>query len=182
MDSGHVKDVSVHSEPHVTPLWIYLGVGTALLFLTVITVAVAYIDLGPFNLVVAMTIATLKASLVCLFFMHLLYDHKFYMYAFLLSLVFLAIFITFTLFDTLRRGDLYPEVGGPIEMQAAHIIKLQQFGGSPSHDAHGTSTEAHTPTATPSTPSAAAPVDSMAHAGADSTAAPADTAKSTSHH
>jgi len=100
-------------HPHILPLSVYIGVGSALFALTLITVWVAEIQLpGSWNLVVAMLIATFKASLVALFFMHLLYDNKFYLVILLSSLVFLSIFITFTLFDTQRRGDIYSNQGG----------------------------------------------------------------------
>lgn len=52
---------------------LYLGIWAALMVLTVITATVAFVDLGPFNTVVALVIATLKALLVVLFFMHVKY-------------------------------------------------------------------------------------------------------------
>jgi cytochrome c oxidase subunit 4 len=108
-----------HSHhPHILPLRLYLGVGAALIFLTVVTVVVAQISLGPFNLVVALGIAAFKATLVALFFMHLKYDNRLFAVVFASSLAFLAIFITITMFDTLRRGDIYPEVGKPIKEQS----------------------------------------------------------------
>ena len=58
------------SATHVLPLRIYFGVFFALLVLTGTTVGVAFIDLGPFNNVVALGVAVLKATLVILFFMH----------------------------------------------------------------------------------------------------------------
>ena len=48
----------------------YIGIGVVLLILTVTTAAVAFVNLGPFNPVVALLIATIKATLVVLFFMH----------------------------------------------------------------------------------------------------------------
>jgi cytochrome c oxidase subunit 4 len=44
--------------------------------LTVVTAAVAFVDLGPFNTVVALVIATFKATLVVLFFMHVKYTSE----------------------------------------------------------------------------------------------------------
>lgn len=108
---------SQHKE-HVLPLGVYLSVASALFVFTVITVAAAQIDLGPFNLVVALLIAAVKASLVALYFMHLKYDNKLYALIFVSSLIFLALFIIFTMFDTLRRGDIYKEVENPIETEA----------------------------------------------------------------
>jgi cytochrome c oxidase subunit IV len=48
----------------------YIAIGVVLLILTATTAGVAFINLGPFNPVVALLIATIKASLVVLFFMH----------------------------------------------------------------------------------------------------------------
>lgn len=118
-----------HEEniPHILPLKVYLIIGASLLILTAITVFVAtQFHFGPFNLVVAMTIAAFKATLVALYFMHLRYDHKIYAAVFIGSLLFLAIFITLTMFDTMRRGDLYSEVARPIDEQAA----MYKPGGS----------------------------------------------------
>ena len=106
-----------HGE-HVVPLKYYLGVAGALYLLTVLTVAVSFVHLGPFNTIVAMLIAGVKASLVALIFMHLFWDNKLLLFIFLTSLVFLAIFIGLTLADTLRRGDIYSETGGPINPQS----------------------------------------------------------------
>jgi cytochrome c oxidase subunit IV len=48
----------------------YFAVWATLLVFTFVTYKVAFIELGPFNAVVALVIATLKATLVALFFMH----------------------------------------------------------------------------------------------------------------
>jgi len=70
-----------------------------LLVLTVITVKVAYHDYGTLNILVAMGIATIKAVLVCLFFMHLKYDNKVNQVVFASGFVFLAIFVGLTASD-----------------------------------------------------------------------------------
>jgi cytochrome c oxidase subunit 4 len=54
----------------------YYAIWIALLCLTVITAAVSFVDLGPFNAVVALVIATFKALLVVLFFMHVKYTSE----------------------------------------------------------------------------------------------------------
>ena len=55
---------------HVEPKRMYFAVFGALMVLTVLTVWVATVDLGALNIVVALAIATSKALLVVLFFMH----------------------------------------------------------------------------------------------------------------
>ncbi|HCD99836.1 MAG TPA: cytochrome oxidase subunit IV, partial [Armatimonadetes bacterium] len=69
----------------------------ALLVLTVITVQASYFDFGAWNTVVALIIASAKGSLVALFFMHLRHD-KFNAVIFVGGLLFLAIFLIWTLF------------------------------------------------------------------------------------
>ena len=64
-----------------------------LIVLTGLTVAVAQFDLGNMNLYLALAIATLKASLVVLFFMHLLWDRPFHSMLFIGCLLFVSLFI-----------------------------------------------------------------------------------------
>ena len=58
---------------HITSPKLYLGIWIILLVLTAVTVGAAFLNLGPFNSVLALTIATIKAVLVVLFFMHVRY-------------------------------------------------------------------------------------------------------------
>jgi cytochrome c oxidase subunit IV len=60
--------MSEHSE---SSLGTYVAIWLTLLAGTALTVVAARIDLGPFNAAVALTIATVKALLVALFFMHI---------------------------------------------------------------------------------------------------------------
>lgn len=94
---GHEAE---HGLAHVMPLKVLFGVGGALLVLTAVTVWVTYVDLGRAgNLIVAMVIAVIKASLVCAYFMHLKYDRSFNAVVFLSSILFVALFISITLID-----------------------------------------------------------------------------------
>ena len=61
---------------HISSVKLYVGIWLALMAGTILTVAVAEIDLGPFNPVMALAIATTKAVLVVLFFMHVKYAHE----------------------------------------------------------------------------------------------------------
>ena len=58
-------------SPTIVPTRTYLAIFVALMVLLGITVAVAYVDLGKFNLAAAMAIAVAKAALIVAFFMHL---------------------------------------------------------------------------------------------------------------
>ncbi|HEU5360017.1 MAG TPA: cytochrome C oxidase subunit IV family protein [Candidatus Deferrimicrobiaceae bacterium] len=81
----------------------YLIVGGALIVLTAVTVAVSYVHLGLMNVVVALLLASLKASLVALFFMHLRYENGLVWGFALTPLLFLVFIIAGTLSDTLFR-------------------------------------------------------------------------------
>ena len=61
---------------HILPLSLYLRIFFALLVLTGITVTVAFLDLGPMNTFVAISIAVVKALLVILYFMHVRYASR----------------------------------------------------------------------------------------------------------
>ncbi len=108
---GKAVDDFVENEEHISPTSMYVKVLVALFFLTGLTYAVSYANLGPASLPVAMIVAALKASLVCAFFMHLLYDNRYHVFMFVSSLLFVAIFFTFPLFDLSTR-DRLSEVQG----------------------------------------------------------------------
>ena len=61
---------------HVLSSRLYYGIWVTLMILTVVTASVAFVDLGAFNTVVALLIATCKALLVVLFFMHVKYSSE----------------------------------------------------------------------------------------------------------
>jgi cytochrome c oxidase subunit 4 len=61
---------------HIMSSKFYYTIWIALLGLTGITAGVAFVDLGPLNVVVALVIATVKALLVVLFFMHVKYTSE----------------------------------------------------------------------------------------------------------
>jgi len=89
---------------HIVPLRTYYLIFLTLMVCTAITVAVAFVDLGPMNIVVAMTIAVLKATLVVLFFMHVKYSTRLTWVVVLGSIFWLGILIVMTAGDYLTRG------------------------------------------------------------------------------
>lgn len=109
----HGKPVEGFDEvhEHISPLALYYKVFGGLIVLTVLTYAVSYMSLGPASLPVAMVVAVAKASLVCMFFMHLKYDDRYHVFVFLSTLIFVAIFFTFTIFDLNSRDKLNVEQG-----------------------------------------------------------------------
>lgn len=96
-----------HSEPHVSPLSLYLKVFSALIFLTFVTVGVSYLGLPPsLSIIVALAVACVKGTLVATWFMHLIHDTKFNIMLFLASLWFIGVFFTLTSVDLLSRGRI----------------------------------------------------------------------------
>lgn len=94
-------DHDEHGISHVASLKVLLGTGGSLLFLTIVTVLATKVDFGAnINLALAMFIATIKATLVILFFMHLKYDKIFHTVVFTSAVLAAALFVGFTLMDT----------------------------------------------------------------------------------
>ncbi len=81
----------------------YILVWAALMVLTGLTVAASYAHLGMMNIVVALLIASVKASLVALFFMHLRHESRLVWGFALAPVFFLVLIIAGTLSDTLFR-------------------------------------------------------------------------------
>ena len=93
---------------HVTPLKVYFAVFAALMVLTTVTILVAYINLGGLNKVVALGIASLKASLVVLYFMHVKYASRLTKLVVMSGFFFLAILLTLTMADYGSRDWVNP--------------------------------------------------------------------------
>jgi cytochrome c oxidase subunit 4 len=91
---------------HVVPRSVYFAVFGALMVLTATTTAVSFVDLGPWNTVVALAIAFFKATLVVLFFMHVKYSPRLTQVTVGGGLLWLAILILITLSDFMTRGWL----------------------------------------------------------------------------
>lgn len=90
-------------KPHILPIKTHLLVLASLIVLTVITVLITSIELGPYNTAAAMFIASLKAVVVLLYFMHLRFDEKIYGIMFGLVIALFVAVITITFFDYLFR-------------------------------------------------------------------------------
>ncbi|MEX2260805.1 MAG: cytochrome C oxidase subunit IV family protein [Bryobacteraceae bacterium] len=91
---------------HIVPKKLYYMIFGALIALTLVTVGASFIDLGPFNNVVALTIAVVKALLVVLFFMHVRYSTRLTKLVVASGFLWLGILIFITLTDYLSRGWL----------------------------------------------------------------------------
>lgn len=99
---GHSEHESVG---HLVSPKILVATGGALLVLTVVTVLAAKLDFAAFdlnelNIFFALAIAVVKATLVCMFFMHLRWDRPFNAFVLVGSLAAVALFIGFAMTDT----------------------------------------------------------------------------------
>lgn len=92
--------------PHLVSTRTYVGVFAALLALTALTTAVAFVDLGVGNTVVALTIAGLKAALVLLVFMHLRWSSRLVRILAAAGLLFFFFLLAFTYADVVSRRQL----------------------------------------------------------------------------
>lgn len=107
------------SFAHPAPVKMLLAVFFALIFLTILTVVTAGQLPAPFGLYVAFFIATMKAMLVMLFFMHMFWDKSFNTIVFMSSFLFALLFISMTLMDSKAyQNDIdqfprEPEVAAP---------------------------------------------------------------------
>ncbi|HEX9746391.1 MAG TPA: cytochrome C oxidase subunit IV family protein [bacterium] len=111
----HDPDRDDHGVAHITPVDLLFKVFLALVALTILTWWTSGLDLGGYDVVVALAIATIKASIVALYFMHLLWGEKVYAYAFISALICLLIFIVGANLDVFElRGtmimDYAPEI------------------------------------------------------------------------
>ncbi|MGB5685693.1 MAG: cytochrome C oxidase subunit IV family protein [Candidatus Electrothrix sp.] len=95
--------VNTEENQHIISYKILGSVLAALLVLTGVTVAVSSVDLGVFNVPVALLIASTKATLVLLFFMHMKYESRVIIVSFISAVVFLGILISLMFFDVAFR-------------------------------------------------------------------------------
>jgi len=87
----------------------------ALMFLTVLTVAAASFNFGSANVVIALAIASVKATLVALFFMHLVWDKPVNAIIAIAGFLFLGIFLMFDFLDVSTRDNLQPKNMPPMQ-------------------------------------------------------------------
>lgn len=115
MATSHAGSAAMHDEHHggehhVVPVPTYLMVFTALMVLLIITLAAAAIDLGPWNLPIAMLIAVAKAALIFLYFMHLKWSSNLMRVFAWCAIFWLCIMFLLTLADYFSRNMLSPLV------------------------------------------------------------------------
>jgi cytochrome c oxidase subunit IV len=110
MSSQHIDPANVtnpeHAEHHIVQPGTYIAVYVTLLIFTGITVGAAFVDLHVFNPILAVGIACIKAVIVMLFFMHVIYQSK------LIKLTVSAGFFTFLILITMTLTDYISRAWG----------------------------------------------------------------------
>ena len=88
-----------HSDHPLVPYAVYVKVWAILMVLTVITVAVSYVDMKHVTVLTAAIIAAVKSTLVVLYFMHIRFEQRLYAFMIIAVLGTYAIFIGLTFVD-----------------------------------------------------------------------------------
>ena len=83
---------------------VYLSSGVALLLLLALTLSAAYLNLGPFNTIVSMSVSVAKAGVILIFFMNLRYSRPLVWVCAGAGFFWLGIMIVLALSDYLTRG------------------------------------------------------------------------------
>jgi cytochrome c oxidase subunit 4 len=124
-DHGSIEGHEGGAVGHVVPLSTYFAVFLALMVGTALTTWVAYIDLGRWNTVVALTIAATKMILVVLFFMHVKYATGLTRVVILAGFFWLAILLTFSLSDELtRKWEMNPLPWNTLLPYISHVFSI----------------------------------------------------------
>src|ERR1035438_9616182 len=92
------------AEHHVVPKRIYFAVFFALIVLTWVTTSISTVDLGRWNIFVALAIAIVKASRVVLFFMHVWYSTRLTKMIVMASIFWLPLLLFLTMSRIWARG------------------------------------------------------------------------------
>ena len=155
--------MSEHHEHHIAPKSMYFTIFGALMALTFLTVAAAKVDLGRANVIVALAIAGLKASLVVLWFMHVKHNTPLIKLTVGVGFLWLVFMFVITFSDYLSRGMM----GWPQTWGATGPVILNTTP-PPGVEAHGDGAAYHSPapaaghTATPAPAHGASPAPAHA--------------------
>ncbi len=137
--ASRADDGDVHV--HIASTQFYWAIFGALILLTLLTVRVSYYDFGSANIIIALVVATVKASLVAAFFMHLRHDKLFNTLAFLSAFLFLAIFILLTYDDLGVRGQRRPSYTSMVDPRTGEPAP----GGEPATSATSNDVQGEAP-------------------------------------
>lgn len=127
---------------HIVPIKMLVGTCLALLFLTAVTVWVAKLDFAELrmhemNIIVAMGVAVVKCTIVALIFMHLRWDRSFVGFVFVGSLIFVGIFLGFTLLDSSEYQPAIIPGNTPQIQQQLDVLDASMAATSEAAGTHG---------------------------------------------
>jgi cytochrome c oxidase subunit 4 len=100
----HADHIGHGPAHHRAPIGMYLAVFFALMVFTVLTVAASRVNLGHWNTPIALAIAVIKATLVILWFMHVIHSPRMTWIVVISSFLWLAVLFVLTFSDYLTRG------------------------------------------------------------------------------
>lgn len=127
MSHSHSHSSHGHDElGHVVPESTFVRILVTLLFLTVVTVLAAQVDLGKWNIVGAIVIATIKATLVIAVFMHGKFENKIILTYMIIPFILLIVMILGVFTDDPFRDHPLPfgaeatQAAAPVAAKAAH--------------------------------------------------------------
>lgn len=92
-----------HGDEHLLSIKMVVIVWLGLVALTGVTVGAAYVDLKHLSFVVAMIIATIKSTLVVMYFMHMRYEKRVFLWFFISAIATYVIFVILTFADYIYR-------------------------------------------------------------------------------
>lgn len=124
-----------HHGHHITPVKTLVLVFAALVFFTVLTVVLAQFHFGALEVPIALGIALIKATLVVMIFMALKWDNRVNATVLAVGVLFVLVFISFTLMDTEFRGDLSNTTEMTI-MDAERAAQAPADGAAPATATH----------------------------------------------
>jgi cytochrome c oxidase subunit 4 len=128
---------------HIVSPKLYVGIFLSLMVLTLVTVAVTYVNLGAFNLAIAMAVAITKASLVILFFMHVKYSPKVIKVTVGMSFFFLLIMMMMIMSDYLTRGYMGMPPYPTATATGTASVMMPQPAKTPPAEGGGSGEEGH---------------------------------------
>lgn len=95
----HAHEADTPHGAHGVPYRTYVNVWLTLVVLTAVTVGAAFTNLRHLAILTAILIATVKGSLVALYFMHLRYEHRLFAWMFVATIATYAVFLLLTFAD-----------------------------------------------------------------------------------
>ncbi|MCC7237010.1 MAG: cytochrome C oxidase subunit IV family protein [Bryobacterales bacterium] len=126
--------MSEHHDSHIAPKSLYFTIFGALMVLTFLTVAAAKVDLGRANILIALAVAGVKATLVILWFMHVKHNTPLIKLTIGVGIVWLVFMFAIMFSDYLSRGMFgWPQDWGATGLVVNEAPPAAGHGEAPGH-------------------------------------------------